>query len=692
MKKSVLFDNDKKLPGFPLSRSYSLKIEKNKVHSLYCGDDLMRRIDFNDAVSRRLFIVELVREYGFSKYRIHKATGISRQTIDNNLDIYDRFGKEGLVGGYAAKDGSRYKARKKRSEQLHIGNKAKLLMQERKEKREEADRKILELPLVFTQEAESLDYSHNCNATPCRYAGNFIYIGVIEKLYNFTQLLGNQMGKWGIAVWLFVLMLIQKIPSVEQLKTVFPEEFGILLGLKRFPSKPVIWSLLTGTYSLKRSVFVLKDFFKCNVYSGLISLSLLFVDGHLLSYTGKKKVHKAFSTQRRLAVPGRTIFTAFDHAGRYVDSILHEGTGSYIEAIKEFARQAQDHMGGHSPIIIGDREMWGVDRFIELKSEGIEFITWEKGSDGKKLEAMDKSLFKETIELNGIEYGLHEEKEKTFESSKTQAKVSLRRIVIWNKRSQKRASLVSNVEKEPMEWLSVLMLNRWGISENGNKRAKYRWNSDYPPGYRIEDLSEFQEIPNPEVKEIYKKIVALEKKRNKLSKYLASTPPKSCKDGTLRQNRNRTIKQREFDELMIQIARMKQEKSELPDRIPVSSLTDREFLKIDSESKLLYQVAQAAAFNVEKYLANLLKNYYADHRDVLVLLDMIRNCAGWVTITETHVKVVLEPLPVNRYRNAQLGLLTHLNSMNLKIGNGKILLFDIGNQPDSTIGLSKNSV
>ena len=250
--------------------------------------------------------------------------------------------------------------------------------------------------------------------------------------------------------------------------------------------------------------------------------------------------------------------------------------------------------------------------------------------------------------------------------------------------------LVSNVENEAMEWLALLMLNRWGISENGNKRAKHRWNVDYSPGYRIKELSAFQDIPNPKLQSIQKRLADIEKKRTQLSKKIAHSPVLLLKDGRPRRNRVREKNQREFDKLTAEMAELRQERSGLPKRIPVTSLSERAFRKIDSEAKQLYQVAHAAVFNAEKHLVNLLKGHYSDPRDCHVVLDMIRNCYGWVTITENQVRVVLEPLAVKRYFLAQKGFLTQLNSLNLTIGDGKRLTFDVGNQQTATLKLSKN--
>jgi hypothetical protein len=43
-----------------------------------------------------------------------------------------------------------------------------------------------------------------------------------------------------------------------------------------------------------------------------------FTDGHLLPYTGQDKVHAAWSTQRRLPMPGQTHLVTCDDQGRVV--------------------------------------------------------------------------------------------------------------------------------------------------------------------------------------------------------------------------------------------------------------------------------------------------------------------------------------------------------------------------------------
>lgn len=61
--------------------------------------------------------------------------------------------------------------------------------------------------------------------------------------------------------------------------------------------------------------------------SDKVVMWLWFTDGHLLPYTGKRKVHSGYNTQRRMMVPGRTNLVTSDGSGRIVDFEIQEGKG-----------------------------------------------------------------------------------------------------------------------------------------------------------------------------------------------------------------------------------------------------------------------------------------------------------------------------------------------------------------------------
>jgi hypothetical protein len=67
---------------------------------LHRNREFLKEANLNDKVEKKLFVIETVK-LGAMKSRLASALSISRQTIDNYLDIKETFGHEGLVRGYS---------------------------------------------------------------------------------------------------------------------------------------------------------------------------------------------------------------------------------------------------------------------------------------------------------------------------------------------------------------------------------------------------------------------------------------------------------------------------------------------------------------------------------------------------------------------------------------------------------------
>ena len=61
----------------------------------------------------------------------------------------------------------------------------------------------------------------------------------------------------------------------------------------------------------------------------------------------------------------------------------------------------------------------------------------------------------------------------------------------------------------------------------------------------------------------------------------------------------------------------------MPQRTPLSSLKDNEFLKIESESKQLFPFHHAVAIHADKQLIELLRKHYFDRRAPDAVLDTV---------------------------------------------------------------------
>ena len=146
---------------------------------LFNGNEIVKQIDYSDKVAKKLLITEAV-ELGATKSKIASSFEISRQTIDNYLQIKQHFGIEGLVHSYAP--------RKSKNTQLHRqdsasarekGNKVRKL-EEINQAKLDARPKQLRLPLEEPPVEECQQpYHEEHKWAYSRYAGMFSYLIVL---------------------------------------------------------------------------------------------------------------------------------------------------------------------------------------------------------------------------------------------------------------------------------------------------------------------------------------------------------------------------------------------------------------------------------------------------------------------------------------------------------------------------------
>ncbi len=117
---------------------------------------------------------------------------------------------------------------------------------------------------------------------------------------------------------MFVMMHVNKILSIGQLKTAYRREFGQIIGLKALAHSVKVCESIWGLVALKQAAQGMSKFFKIQIINGVVSIWRIFLDGHLVPYSGKEKIHKAHSTQRDLMMPGQTGFFGHDSGGNIV--------------------------------------------------------------------------------------------------------------------------------------------------------------------------------------------------------------------------------------------------------------------------------------------------------------------------------------------------------------------------------------
>ena len=677
---SMLFEDQEQKGGFELiGQGFALKktSDPDKVH-LYKNGIFMKEQILKPAIEKRLFVIDLVERQGVTKSKLADALQISRQSIDNWLGTYRRYGSEGLINN--TKDSW------KKNPKRFTGNKARDLKQERHKEKQELEKQALTIQFDSPPEVEELYcgparslYTEEFDYQENRYSGNLLYVGMGIRSLNLINQLSALVEQYLWIPLMFLMMHVNRLSSVEQLKTVYLKEFGQVIGLKKLWNLNLIREQIGELMGQKNALKARCHFIQLQVFYGVVSIWRLFLDGHFVPYSGKEKVHKGYCTQRNLMMPGRTEFFAHDSVGNVVYFDIQEGKGDIHESLREISDQFRSGNGGIAPLVVVDRELWGVDHFISLS--GCRFVTWEKNCDKALLGQLPASLFTGQLKVNGKEY-LHFEENKTYRNNAGKS-IELRRIIVRNTEDGETLAVVSNDRIEDTATLAESMLKRWGCSENSFKHMGVRTQMHYNPQWEIREESDAQQVTNPEYLQLTKKLRDKKLKINMICKALGKKEVVLKKDGTPRKTpaRDRMIAQKKA--LEEEIDQLKEQIDGCERRVDSTETGEAPFKVIDNESKNWWNLTEMLFWNMRKKLAGELFAYLPDERDLLPVLDAITSARGWIKSTKESLIVRLEPLEVARFKDAQVQLCRKMNNEKIKLPNGKLLQFDVGSDPYS---------
>ena len=675
-------DNSAKFIGQRLYLEF--KDDSEMRVALYHHDVLVKTADLADKVAKKFFVVEAV-ELGATKTRLADALGISRQTIHNYLEINKHFGSEGLIRNYTPSKGQTLRQnREAHADEGLRGNKARQLEQIRKEERERLNTQA-ELPFgdrTLDPKDQPFSEKHGWKAT--RYAGVFTYLITLIHLNDWVRMTSSFLGSKYKLLFTFILMIAKNIRSIEQLKNLRGREAGLILGIRNLPGKTKARTWLYSACKMEAAGQMLSHFTLQQVRSGIVGTWQWFVDGHLLPYTGKNKVHQAFNTQRGMRVPGRNNIVACDSSGRVVDFEIQEGKGDIRNYLIGLGMKWKSEVTP-GPVMVFDREGYGGNFFYEMNLAEVGFVTWEKNVDTNKLKALDEELFTVAFSLNGKLYRVFEGEKKfvcDVDNDKSE-NLTLRHVYIWNVSSNRRTCALSNVSVDMMdtEQCAMAILNRWGASENTFKHMGDKHPLNYQPGYSFIE-SQNQEIANPEVKEIKTKASGIKAKLVALYKKLSKSKEALNKDGSTRKNSVRQNVLSQIKEKEAEVEILKGKVKQLPERVDISWLEAYTcFQRICDESKYLFDLVTASVWNARKQMVEWLLPLYENKNEYIDLFYAITNCHGWIRSDNKKVTVRLEPLQQPSRLAAQKQFCRKLSQLRAVTPAGKLLQIEVGDSP-----------
>jgi len=681
---TTLFQETQETRMKPIGNNFSLVLLTRCLVAVYKAGIFQKEVNIYDQFDKRLFVVDLIEKNGVTKSRLAEVLSISRHTIDTWLAIYRDGGQISLVNSTKENVGRHKKDEVHREIVRPRGNKqvrVKKLREERNIAETEKQQQLVEshttinFEPVKTDENKDTEHFSEEFVETNRFAGSFIYWSVFQSSNNIMSLLFTNFGTYATIFYAFLMMHVNKIASIEQLKTIARTEFGHIIGLKTLPHLAHLRSFLHKIVFLKTTMAVTNDYFKQQIQKGLVNLWHLFIDGHFVPYTGKEKIHKNFHTQAGEMEPGQNELFIHDIQGRIVYFDIQEGKGDMLSMIIEKGKEYAQYLGNISLLFVADKEIWGVDKFLSLSN--CRFITWEKNTDSHEIKELPENIFSPPFKVNDIEYQVYET-EKTYKNKQGKS-INLRRLVIWNHQSDTRSVAVSSDSYEDSISLATAMLNCWGKSENGFKHLGDRTKMHYNPAIEIEKLSQNQEITNPQYYELQNQIQHLKKEIDKTERDLGRKKIETNKNGSLRKSKVRNDLQQQLEQLQVDIEQKKVDFKSCPEKINLLEQDDiKKYKVIDTEGKRIWNLTEVIFWNTRKKLIAMLKEYLPDERDLIPVLEAITKCKGIITSTKDSITVKLEPLDRPLFRQAQIQFCSKLNRIGAKFDNGKKIIFEVG--------------
>lgn len=625
----------------------------------------------------RMIIIELFKNFAAHKTKLASVFSLSRQTIENWIASFDTYGLTGLINS-TKNIGNTNRTK---------GNKARIHEADRRTKKmigQKLQLSIEDIQQTGMQDIADKDqpYKTSLEQPSNRYAGVLAIIILLVSEYKWFNWLIGFFGASYKVFQIFILMCAKNIGSIEQLKNVRLKEAGAIIGITQVPSLPVVWYMFYQTAQKNLSNTLLNSFFIWQVGIGAVSRRFWFTDGHVLPYTGKEKMHKIFNTKKRQPEPGCVNFVTCDIEGKIVDFEINEGGTNLRPHIIKLHSKWSEYFGENEfPVHVFDREGDGCIFFYRLVKKQCPFVTWEKNANKKKLNSLPKSNFTEKIEVNGIKY-LYLENQKKFtyeDKNKKKHPFKLRRFYIINTATKKRtAGLANNGNTELSQKDCIYaILNRWGASENTFKHMGNRQPMSYRPGFKL-ITSKNQTIVNPQIKKLEKEIKLKEKEYQKICKILAEKEKTVNNEGQARKNDMYTRLKVEWANLKIKITKLKQRKTEFPERVDVSGLENYGSFKMhDNEGKNMFDFASSLVWNARKKGIEILSQLYPYKNDVVDLFYAIINCHGSVKINEKEILVTLEPLQQSSRRVAQIDFCKKLTELGVKTPAKKAMIIQV---------------
>ncbi|MGP5690694.1 putative transposase [Glutamicibacter ardleyensis] len=505
-----------------------------------------------------------------------------------------------------------------------------------------------------------------------------------------------------------VLRTLAGEPRAEGATRLDPLGFGRILGMDRAPEVKTVRRKHQELAATGKAADLLTALGRHHMASTLPTAQdklglLLYVDGHVRSYQGKKKTGKQYSTRLKFPVPATMESWVADANGSPVFMVMAKPSSSLVGELRRLTPALREMIGDDRRVLIGfDREGWSPQLFHDLAKAGFDPLTWRKGTT----EEVGTDLFTacEYVDQFGTthEYGQVADTTVTLaygpKGQETRFRMrQISRIVAAGKQvreatgaKERQIHILTTNTDLPAAEVVFRMSARWR-HENYFRYARQHFALDAHDSYQAFTDDSERRVPNPLKEKAKQKRDALAAKVRALAAaadfqelLMASPEP-----GTAVTITNKMLNELNAPVLAAekQLVQASKEYQAIAAKLPLGEVNPGQQV-LESELKQVLHAFRMAAYNVMMMLATQVRTQTglkAASKEAHVFVRQALKLTGDLDPREDGVlEVALDPLPTRRATEALgelCGLLT--GTCSVYPGTDRVLRYRVKGLPVS---------
>jgi transposase len=462
--------------------------------------------------------------------------------------------------------------------------------------------------------------------------------GVFDAADQVYGSLGPAFYGLRTTVLVLLFMALWRIKRPEGLKERSPQDLGRVLGLDRAPEVKTLRRKLSRLSRIGGAERFGRIVAERRVAAIGAAIGVLYVDGHVRVYHGKRSLPKAHVTRLRISMPATTDYWVNDQRGDPLLVVTAEANAGLTKVLPTLLGDVRGLVGERRVTVAFDRGGWSPTLFQQLITQGFDILTYRKGRVPPVPEA-DFTEREARVDGRPMRYQLADQ-----EVAFLKGKLVLRQITRLSGGHQ--TPVITSRRDLPAVEIAFRMFERWR-QENFFKYMREELLLDALVDHEVEPDDPARDVPNPELGALDAERRAARAEIHRLqAEYGAAAleNPEQARPTMRGFKIAHAALAKQIREQQQRIEKLEYRRAAVPRRIPVAERVRGEVVKLSTERKHLTNVLKMIAYQAESDLYRLVTPHYARAEDEgRTLLHAAFASAADIEVTTTELRVRLAP-------------------------------------------------